>query len=268
MNKTRFKTAAVIGTGMMGPGIAATLALGGARTTILSRSEESAAQGLESAHQQLRVLAENGLEEFAQVRDAVDRLDTSVAFDRTVGRVDLVIESAPEKMELKQKMFAHMDAIAERSAVLATNTSGLSITAIAARCRHPERVLTTHFWNPPHLMPLVEIVLGEKTSVPVASDIRELLAHCGKVPVIVKKDRPGQLGNRLQMALVREAVNIVAGGIADVEDVDQVVKSGFGLRFPAYGIFEHMDMVGLDMALSILDYVSQDLYNQPQAPEI
>ena len=267
MNKTRFKTAAVIGTGMMGPGIAATLALGGMRTTILSRTEEGAAQGLESARKQLRVLAENGLAEFVQVRDAVDRLDASAALDRTVERVDLVIESAPEKMELKQKMFAHMDAIAERSAVLATNTSGLSITAIATRCRHPERVLTTHFWNPPHLMPLVEIVLGEKTSAPVAQAVRELLATCGKVPVIVKKDRPGQLGNRLQMALVREAAYIVGAGIADVEDVDLVVKNGFGLRMPVYGIFEHQDAVGLDMGLSIVDYVAKDLYNEPKAPD-
>ena len=86
--------------------------------------------------------------------------------------------------------------------------------------------------------------------------------------MIVKKDRPGQLGNRLQMALVREAVHIVAEGIADVEDVDLVVKSGFGLRLPVYGVFEHQDMVGLDMALSIVDYVSQDLYNEPRAPEL
>jgi 3-hydroxybutyryl-CoA dehydrogenase len=152
--------------------------------------------------------------------------------------------------------------------VLASNTSGLSITAIASRCRHPERVLTTHFWNPPHLMPLVEIVKGERTSAQAASDIRDLLAHCGKVPVVVKKDRPGQLGNRMQMALVREAVNIVAEGIADVEDVDLAARSGFGLRLPVYGIFEHQDLVGLDMGLGIVDYVSQDLYNEPRAPEL
>src|SRR5712692_4302642 len=164
MSKTRFRTAAVIGTGMMGPGIAATLALGGVRVTILSRSEEGAANGLQSARAHLRVLAENGLAELVAVRDAVDRLDASSTIDRTVGRVDLVVESAPENLELKQKMFAHMDAISEKTAVLATNTSGLSITAIASRCRHPERVLTTHFWNPPHLMPLVEIVLGDRTS--------------------------------------------------------------------------------------------------------
>jgi 3-hydroxybutyryl-CoA dehydrogenase len=267
MSKTRLRTAAVIGSGMMGPGIAATLALGGVRATIVSRTEESAAKGIAAAHAQLRVLAENGLAEMLQVRDAVDRLTASSSFDRTIESVELVIESAPESMELKQKMFAHMDAISDKSTVLASNTSGLSITAIASRCRHPERVLTTHFWNPPHLMPLVEIVLGEKTSPPVAQAVRELLTACGKVPVLVKKDRPGQLGNRLQMALVREAAHIVAEGIADAEDVDLVAKNGFGLRMPAYGIFEHQDAVGLDMGLSILDYVAKDLYNEPKAPD-
>jgi 3-hydroxybutyryl-CoA dehydrogenase len=268
MAKTRFRTAAIIGTGMMGPGIAASLAMGGVRCTILSRTEEGAAKGLESARAQLRVLAENGLAEMVEIRDAVDRITASNAFDRTVEAVDLVIESAPEVMELKQRMFAHMDAIADRTAVLATNTSGLSITSIASRCRHPERVLTTHFWNPPHLMPLVELVQGEKTSPQVAQAVRELLITCRKVPVIVKKDRPGQLGNRIQMAMVREAVHIVAEGIADVEDVDLVVKNGFGLRLPAYGIFEHQDAVGLDMGLSIIEYVAKDLYNEPKAPNL
>jgi 3-hydroxybutyryl-CoA dehydrogenase len=266
MSKTHFRTAAVIGTGMMGPGIAATLAMGGLRATILSRSEENAARGVVAARAQLHVLAENGLAELAEVREACDRIDAACAFEQTVEKVDLVIESAPENMDLKQKMFAHLDAVAARSAVLASNTSGLSITAIASRCRYPERVLTTHFWNPPHLMPLVEIVQGEKTSPEVAQTVRELLAECGKVPVIVKKDRPGQLGNRLQMALVREAAYIVGEGIADVEDVDLVAKNGFGLRMPAYGIFEHQDAVGLDMGLGIVDYVAKDLYNEPKAP--
>jgi 3-hydroxybutyryl-CoA dehydrogenase len=128
-------------------------------------------------------------------------------------------------------------------------------------------VLTTHFWNPPHLMPLVEIVQGERTSAEVVRDTRDLLTVCGKTPVVVKKDRPGQLGNRLQMALVREAANIVAEGIADAEDVDSVARNGFGLRMPAYGIFEHQDVVGLDLGLRVLEYVAQDLYNEARAPE-
>jgi 3-hydroxybutyryl-CoA dehydrogenase len=161
-----------------------------------------------------------------------------------------------------------MDAVAKPGAVLASNTSGLSITAVASRCARPERVLTTHFWNPPHLMPLVEIVKGAKTSDEVAETMRRFLVSCGKVAVMVKKDRPGQLGNRLQMALVREAVHIVAEGIADVEDVDIAAKTGFGLRLPVYGILEHQDMVGLDMAFAINDYVSGDLYNEPHAPAL
>jgi len=266
MPNTSFRNAAVIGTGMMGPGIAGGLTLGGVHATILSRNEETAAKGLETARMQLRILAENALVEMIEAREAIERLDASSAFDRTVGNADLVIESVPENMDLKQRLFARMDSLADKSAVLASNTSGLSITAIASRCRHPERVLTTHFWNPPHLMPLVEIVQGDKTAPQIAQRVRELLAACGKVPVIVKRDRPGQLGNRLQMALVREAAYIVEEGIADVEDVDLVAKNGFGLRMPAYGIFEHQDAVGLDMGLSIVDYVAQDLYNLPRAP--
>ena len=266
MSKTRFRTAAVVGTGMMGPGIAATLALGGLPTTILSRTGENAAKSVEAAREQLRVLVDNGLADVVDVRAAFDRLTGSCVFDQTIGNVDLVIESVPENMDVKQRLFVRMENVADRTAVLASNTSGLSITAIASRCRRPERVLTTHFWNPAHLMPLVEIVQGEKTSVQVAQSVRELVAACGKVPVMVKKDRPGQLGNRLQMALVREAAYIVEEGIADVEDVDLVAKNGFGLRMPAYGIFEHQDAVGLDMALGILDYVAKDLYSLPKAP--
>jgi len=263
-----FESAAVIGTGMMGPGIALTLALGGLRTTILSRTEEGARRGLETTRSQARLLADNGLADATQAQRAAGLLDSTTAFDETVACVDLVIESAPEDMEFKQSLFARMDEIAKAEAVLATNTSGLSITAIASRCGHPERVLTTHFWNPPHLMPLVEIVKGARTSDDVASSVRELMARCGKVPVIVKKDRPGQLGNRLQMAMVREAIHIVGEGIADVEDVDLAASCGFGLRLPAYGIFEHMDIVGLDLAHAVADYAARDLYNQPQAPPL
>jgi len=264
---TGWNTAAVIGTGMMGPGIALTLALGGMRATILSRTDDGAARGVDKAMRQAQILAENGLVTADWAARAAARIVGSTAFDQAITAADLVVESAPEDLAFKQDLFARMDGLAGPRTVLASNTSGLSITAIAAGCRLPERVLTTHFWNPPHLIPLVEIVKGEKTSDGAASAVRQLLIACGKTPVIVKKDRPGQLGNRLQMALVREAANIVAEGIADVEDVDSVVKNGLGLRMPAYGILEHMDVAGLDLAISVLEYVVRDLYNEPRAPE-
>jgi 3-hydroxybutyryl-CoA dehydrogenase len=251
----------------MGPGIALALAMGGIRATLLSRSAAGTALGLEKARAQGRVLTDNQLAGAAEVERAMELLDGSTDFDRSIAQADLVVESGPEDLVWKQDLFARMDALATPDAVLASNTSGLSITAIAARCTRPERVLTTHFWNPPHLMPLVEIVQGDKTSGDVVRDVRDLLAACGKTPVVVRKDRPGQLGNRLQMALLREAANIVAEGIADAEDVDAVARNGFGLRMPAYGIFEHQDVVGLDLGLRVLEYVVRDLYNEPRAPE-
>ncbi len=264
----RFRTAAVIGTGMMGPGIAVTLALGGLRTRLLSRTEEGAARGLEKAREQIRVLEQNRLADPERAREALERLTAGADFPATVGAADLVVESAPEEMALKQELFARLDELAPPQAVLASNTSGLSITEVALRCRRPERVLTAHFWNPPHLMPLVELVCGERTDPAAAAALRALLVACGKTPVLVKKDRPGQLGNRLQHALWREALHIVAEGIADPEEVDLAVKAGFGLRLPVYGIFEHMDAVGLELAFAVLDYVARDLASEPRAPEL
>jgi len=124
-----------------------------------------------------------------------------------------------------------------------------------------------HYWNPPHLMPLVEIVPGEKTSPAVAESLRTLLAACGKNPVVLHMDRPGLVGNRLQMALVRESANIIAEGIAGPDEIDAVIKDGLGIRMPAYGLLEHMDCAGLDLALSVADYVLRDLYNEPRAPD-
>jgi 3-hydroxybutyryl-CoA dehydrogenase len=263
-----FETAAVIGTGMMGPGIAVTLALGGVRAKIVSRTEDGAKQGLDKARAQIRQLAENELLGASQEVEVFARVSAGADFDQAIAGADLVIESAPENMEFKQSLFARMDSIAKPGAVLASNTSGLSITVVASLCERPERVLTTHFWNPPHLMPLVEIVKGERTADAVAGSVKQLLLSCGKTPVVVKKDRPGQLGNRLQMALWREAVHIVAEGIAGPEEVDLAAKTGFGLRLPVYGVFEHADAVGLDLVLSVMDYTSRDLYSEPRAPQL
>jgi 3-hydroxybutyryl-CoA dehydrogenase len=259
-----FERAAVIGTGMMGPGIAVVLAMGGLEATIVGRTEASAAKGLNAARDHGRMLAEHGLAELG----ILERVKSISDLERAVRDADLVVESTPEDLTFKQDLFARLESFAKPAAVLASNTSALSITALAAKCSRPERTLTTHFWNPAFVMPLVEIVQGERTSPEVAEAVRDLLRRCGKVPVLVKKDRPGQLGNRLQSALFREAIHIVEEGIADAEDVDLAAKCGFGLRLPVYGMFEHQDAVGLDLVLSVVNYVSPDLYREREAPEL
>lgn len=268
MSNRSFKKAAVLGTGMMGPGIAVSLALGGLDTTIVSRSQEGAASGLEKAKEQIAVLADNGLVTQEEATQARSRLGSATDLEDAVADVDVVVESAPEEMALKQELFARLDAATKPDAVLLTNTSGLSINEVTAKCAHRERALTAHFWNPPHLMRLVELVPSDHTSPEVLADTKALLERCGKVSVVVRKDRPGQLGNRLQHAMVREAVHIVAEGIASAEDVDLAAKAGFGLRLPVYGIFEHQDACGYDLVKSIQDYVNQDLATNREAHPI
>ncbi len=239
----------------MGPGIAATLAQGGLEVTLLSRHADSAEAGLAKARQ-------------AAGPEHAGRIECSTDVDKVVAGIDLLIESAPEDMDFKKKLLAHLDAVAPVHAALCTNTSGLSVTEIQSLCRHPERVLTTHFWNPPALMPLVEVVCGERTSVEMATAVRDLLVQCGKTAVMVKKDRPGQLGNRLQMAVMREALHIVQEGIADPEQVDLAIKTGFGLRLPVYASFEHMDFVGLDLIQAVLSNALTDLNSSRETPQI
>jgi len=249
---------AVAGTGMMGPGIAAVFALAGRQVTIVSRGLESASRGVATARSLIEILASNGLADPAQAKEAVTRLAPSTDPEGAARAAQLFVESIPEDLATKQTFFARLDKAAPDT-VLCSNTSGISITAIAEKATRPERILTTHFWNPPHLMPLVEVSVGKGTNPQIAQDVLALLRECGKVPVLIRHDRPGQLGNRIQHAMIRECVNIVQEGIASAEDVDLAVKTGVGLRLPVYGVFEHADMVGLDLVKAVQDYVLPDL---------
>ena len=249
---------AVAGTGMMGPGIAATFALAGKEAIIVSRTAEGAAKGVATAQGLIAKLVENGLADPAQAGHAQARFTPSTDPEGAAKSVQLFVESIAESLPIKQDYFARLDAAAPDT-ILCSNTSGISITEIAAKCRKPDRVLTTHFWNPPYIMPLVEVIMGKRSSQAIAEGVVALLKACGKVPVLVRKDVPGQLGNRIQHAMIRECMYIVQEGIASAEDVDLAVKAGVGLRFPVYGVFEHADLVGLELVKAVQDYVVPDL---------
>ena len=156
---------------------------------------------------------------------------------------------------MKQKLFQEMDTLCPPDAILATNTSVISITEIAARAKGKGRIVGTHFWNPPYLIPLVEVVPGEGSSPQAVDQTFDLLKSVGKHPVKVKRDVPGFVGNRLQHALWREAISIVDQGIADAATVDEVIKNSFGIRLPVLGPMETADMVGLDLTLQIHNYI-------------
>jgi 3-hydroxybutyryl-CoA dehydrogenase len=259
---------AVIGTGQMGPGIAAGLALAGHDVLLFGRSAQSLERGTEAARGGMDVLCREGLASFAQATEAASRLRGVTDLAEAVDGAEFVFESIVEDLTEKQKLFREVEGLAPRSAILASNTSGLPISRIAEVLEYPSRAATTHFWNPPHLMPLVEIVKAATTSDETIAALRSLLDGAGKQTVVVLKDVPGQLGNRLLHALFREAFHIVQEGIASVEDVDLALRNGPGLRFPAYGLLEHADMIGLDMQLAIDSYLFADLCNLDSAPPL
>jgi 3-hydroxybutyryl-CoA dehydrogenase len=172
-----------------------------------------------------------------------------------VADADFVIEAAPEDLALKQELFAEIEDAAKPAAVLASNTSVIPITSIMQRLRNKARALGTHWWNPPYLVPLVEVIRTVDTSDAAVSATLKLLASVGKTAVEVKKDVSGFIGNRLQHALWREAVALVADGVCDAKTVDDVVKASFGTRLAVLGPLENADLVGTDLTRSIHNYV-------------
>ncbi len=262
------KHAVVIGTGLMGPGIAYTLASAGCRVSLLGRSESSLTRGLRSYDAAIDTLLRGGCISEPDARKARERITGTLDMEPAVSDADLVIESIAEDLAVKQTLFQRIEACCSTDTLLSSNTSGLPVGQLAAVLNYPARFAVTHFWNPPHLMPLVEVVRGENTSQQTIEALVALLEQAGKKPVVVLKDTPGQLGNRLFHALLREAIWIVQEGIASAEDVDTAVKTSFGRRFPVYGLLEHQDVVGLDMVLAIQGYMCKALCSHTEAGKL
>ncbi len=261
-NRQEIERAVVIGSGQMGPGIAYTLASTDCFVTMYGRTTDSVNRGVRSFHKAVELLAEAACISAEQAAAIARKIDGSTELESAVKRADLVVESIAENSALKQELFKRVESSCSVDTILASNTSGLPATELAGALRYPGRFAVMHFWNPPHLLPLVEIVKGEKTSRQTIDLLVQLMKDAGKKPVVVLKDTPGQLGNRLFHALIREAIWIVQEGIASVEDVDTAVKYGLGRRFPVYGPLEHQDVVGLDTVYAIQNYLCRALCNE------
>ncbi len=254
---------AVIGAGLMGSGIAQVFAAGGWRVTLQDVRPEALEPALGALRRNLEFLEEHGLGPADGVDAAVARIDTTTELE-TAAEADFVVECVFEDVALKQEVFRRLDGCCPPDTILATNTSVISITEIASRSRRRGRILGTHFWNPPYLIPLVEVVRAADTEVAVMDSTIALLQKAGKHPVRVEKDVPGFVANRLQHALWREAISIVERGIADAATVDECVRFGFGMRLPVLGPMENADMVGLDLTLAIHDYILPHLEASPE----
>ena len=257
----------IIGSGMMGSAIGAMAALSGHKTILVDTNIDKAQYGRERAISCVKFRQDNELETKDTADGAIANLDISDNVADASERAFLVIEAVVEDLSVKQNVFEQLDTILPPEVPICSNTSGLRISEIAARCRTPERTLTTHFWLPAHLIPLVEVVVGEKSDLEVANGVIDELKRWKKAPVLVRHDLPGQLANRIFQAIIREAVSIVASGLATAEDVDTAIGCGMALRFPVWGPLMHLDAIGLDLGLSVQDSVLPSISNQGRADD-
>ena len=246
---------AVIGAGLMGHGIALTFARAGHNAAIYDPSEDMLDSAKSRVSDSLRLLGDNE----SDIAAILERLELRESIRSAVECADFVFEATPEKLELKQAAFKEIEAHAPSEAVLASNTSAIRISKIMAGLRSRHRALGTHWWNPPHMIPLVEVVKTEWTAPAKARTMRDLLIEVGKTPAMVEKDVPGFIGNRLQHALWREAISLVENGVCTAEAVDDVVKASFGRRLAVLGPLENADLVGIELTQDIHEQVLFDL---------
>jgi 3-hydroxybutyryl-CoA dehydrogenase len=248
------KNVTVLGSGLMGNGLAQVFAMD-EDTKVILRSRSMKKEPLKNVKENLDILVARGAMTEEKAKGVLGRISFTDNMEEAVKDADLVVECVLEDMEIKQNLFRDIEPLCKPTAILATNTSVMSITEIAEKTVDKSRVVGTHFWNPPYLIPLVEVVKGDDTSEEVFGATYDYLKKIGKKPVKCMKDVPGFVANRLQHAIWREALSIVESGIADAPTVDEALRYGPGLRWPILGILENADMIGLDLSLNIQRYI-------------
>jgi 3-hydroxyacyl-CoA dehydrogenase len=249
------RRAAVIGTGTMGPGMGAVLARAGIAVAMYDVSEEALDRSKAGVG-----LAEGVLDklETPQVEGGSIRYTADLA--DALEDVDFVFEAVPEKLEIKHEVFRGLERHVAADTILASNTSGIPITKIAEGCEHPERVVGTHWSNPPHLIPMIEVIPGERTSQETVDAAVALVERIG-YEAVVEREVPGFVENRILYAIMREAVDLVDRGIIDADGMDRCVRWGIGYKLAVIGPMELLDMAGLDIYQAVGSYLNQDLSN-------
>jgi 3-hydroxybutyryl-CoA dehydrogenase len=255
---------AVLGAGTMGHGIAQVMALSGIETRLFDVDAGAVERGLAAVCANLDKGVEKGKVDAASRDAALGRLSGRADVEEAVDGVELVVEAVPEKLALKQSIFAHLGSLLDPHVLLATNTSSLPITEIASVVRHPERVVGMHFFNPVHIMKLVEVVEAEQSSEEAVVTALDLARRLGKEPIRVK-DSPGFASSRLGLCIGLEAIRMLESGVASAQDIDKAMTLGYG--FPM-GPLKLTDLVGLDVRLSIAEYLGRELGPRFEAPTL
>ncbi|NCB63528.1 MAG: 3-hydroxyacyl-CoA dehydrogenase family protein [Clostridia bacterium] len=266
---TEKKNIAILGAGTMGVGIAQLFAAAGhAVMLIYVYDDKVRSRPMETMTANLNFLRDEGVVTAEEIPAILGRVRCTESLEEAAAFANVIIECIVENLAVKQDYFQKLDALCPPETILATNTSAISVTEIAEKSEHKERIIGTHFWNPAYLIPLVEVINTAYASPAVVEEMCAVLRGANKMPVVVKKDVPGFLANRMQHALLREAISIVESGIADAADVDNAIKYGFGMRLGVSGPMEVIDRGGLDLTFNIHKYLFPHIENSEEPSKL
>jgi len=262
------KNVSIIGAGIMGHGIGLTYALGGYKVVLNDTREEILSNAISHIRNELETFAESGLISQDMIEETLSRLTATTDLKKAAKDADFVTETVVEDVEVKRQIFSNLDAFCPGHTIFASNTSSLVLRDFTAQCRRRDKILITHWFNPPHIVPVVEVVRGEETSDETMELVYALLKKVKKVPVRIFKEIPGFVVNRIQTGMFREVWSLWQQGVASPEDIDLAVKGSFGFRLAAIGPLETCDLGGLDLWYGIAERlfkVIDDAHQPPQA---
>lgn len=257
----------IIGAGTMGHSIALSAAWSGQPVEVYGINDQDIENANRGLANKLKVMAANGLFSIEKAEEIRGNIHFSTDLEKVVADSTFIIEVIPEVLDMKREMYKKLESLVERNVVIASNTSGFKPSLLAEGMIHPNRFVVTHFWNPAHLIPLVEVVKGEHTDEETVQRAMQVLTAMKKKPILLNKEIPGFIGNRLQYALFREAQALLDAGAATKEDIDAAVTYSIGRRLPVTGPLMTADMGGLDVFSAISNYLFEDLSTDQRSGE-
>lgn len=258
----------IIGAGTMGRNIAVASAIGGQFVTLYDIDNDALTDAEAEIRSTIRTLTDRGITDVADAPEVCERVAYAADLAAAVENASLIIEAVTEDREAKAAVYEQIECYASDSAILATNTSSLSITELASFLSQPERFCGMHWFHPAHIVPVVEVVYGERTASETVDDAVGFLEAIDKDPVVVEQDVPGFIANRIQSAMAREAWALLEAGIASAEDIDRAVKGTFGFRLPTLGVFEKGDHSGLDVHHKVLSELLEQVDRRTEPPSL
>ena len=263
------KNVGVIGGGLMGHGIAIQFARYGYKVNLNDTSEEKLKESLVNIESTCKTMSKTGIIKDDEVNKIISNINTNLSLKKICENSDFIIEAVFEDLKIKQKIFSELDEYCKEEVILSSNTSSFKASQISNNCTNfKERIIVANWWNPPHILPLIEVVNAPSVSDQTANLTMELFTNINKKPVLLSKESLGFIGNRMQFALLREAISIVSNGIATPQEVDEVVKYSFGRRLALAGPFEVFDAAGWDTITSIANELFPDLDSSNNEPKL